>query len=395
MRVLQISTSNHGGAGISAAILDKNLQEYGVESRLLTRSSLNLYEIAYSKATTFIGKFSASSDYDFLSSHSAFTLDLKQVSDLDPQIIHIHNWYNMLSVSSFSMLSKISPIVFTLHDERLVTGGCHVTLGCGKYQSECTNCPAHRLHFSRDKYRSELVSFFESGAHYGVITPSRWLMGKIEHTPLAKNAIVSRVIPNHLAMHATTLSEPNKNVERVQLIFIASNLGTPYKGLRLLLSAMSILDEKLEQSDKKLDLVLVGSSTGEISLEFKNIRLTIKPQMSTKELSEQLTLSDILVVPSLSENYPGVIAEAQLQGTRVVANKIGGISEMVQDGLSGYLAFPNPESLAAKIFEAIFDPNWMRVRTEAFQAVKLRQNAHLINQQHNEVYEELLNTVGE
>ena len=301
----------------------------------------------------------------------------------------------MLSVSSFSMLSKISPIVFTLHDERLVTGGCHVTLGCGKYQSKCTNCPAHRLHFSRDKYRSELVSFFESGAHYGVITPSRWLMGKIEHTPLAKNAIVSRVIPNHLAMHATTLSEPNKNVERVQLIFIASNLYTPYKGLRLLLSAMSILDEKLEQSDKKLDLVLVGSSTGEISLEFKNIRLTIKPQMSTKELSEQLTLSDILVVPSLSENYPGVIAEAQLQGTRVVANKIGGISEMVQDGLSGYLAFPNPESLAAKIFEAIFDPNWMRVRTEAFQAVKLRQNAHLINQQHNEVYEELLNTVGE
>lgn len=395
MRVLQLSTSNHGGAGISAAILDKKLQEYGVESRLITRSNLKLYEIANSKATTFLGKITASNEYDFLSSHSAFTLDPKQVSDLDPHIIHVHNWYNMLSVSSFSILSKISPIVFTLHDERLVTGGCHVTLGCGKYLSKCTNCPAHRLHFSREKYRSELVSFFESGANYGIISPSNWLMKKIERTPMAKNAMFLRVIPNHLAMHATTLSTPKKNVEKTQLIFVASNLEAPYKGLKLLFSAMSILDTKLEQSDKKLDLTLVGSSTREISLAFKNICMTVKPQLSTEELSEQLTLTDILVVPSLSENYPGVVAEAQLRGARVVANNIGGISEMVDDGFSGYLSSPNPESLAEKIFEAIFDPNWEIVRTRAFQAVNARQNEQLINQQHKEAYEELLNGAGE
>lgn len=395
MRVLQLSTSNHGGAGISAAILDKKLQEYGVESRLITRSNLKLYEFANSKATTFLGKITASNEYDFLSSHSAFTLDPKQVSDLDPHIIHVHNWYNMLSVSSFSILSKISPIVFTLHDERLVTGGCHVTLGCGKYLSKCTNCPAHRLHFSREKYRSELVSFFESGANYGIISPSNWLMKKIERTPMAKNAMFLRVIPNHLAMHATTLSTPKKNVEKTQLIFVASNLEAPYKGLKLLFSAMSILDTKLEQSDKKLDLTLVGSSTREISLAFKNICMTVKPQLSTEELSEQLTLTDILVVPSLSENYPGVVAEAQLQGARVVANNIGGISEMVDDGFSGYLSSPNPESLAEKIFEAIFDPNWEIVRTRAFQAVNARQNEQLINQQHKEAYEELLNGAGE
>jgi glycosyltransferase involved in cell wall biosynthesis len=393
--VLQLSTSNHGGAGISAAILDKKLQEYGVESRLITRSNLKLYEIANSKATTFLGKITASNEYDFLSSHSAFTLDPKQVSDLDPHIIHVHNWYNMLSVSSFSILSKISPIVFTLHDERLVTGGCHVTLGCGKYLSKCTNCPAHRLHFSREKYRSELVSFFESGANYGIISPSNWLMKKIERTPMAKNAMFLRVIPNHLAMHATTLSTPKKNVEKTQLIFVASNLEAPYKGLKLLFSAMSILDTKLEQSDKKLDLTLVGSSTREISLAFKNICMTVKPQLSTEELSEQLTLTDILVVPSLSENYPGVVAEAQLQGARVVANNIGGISEMVDDGFSGYLSSPNPESLAEKIFEAIFDPNWEIVRTRAFQAVNARQNEQLINQRHKEAYEELLNGAGE
>jgi glycosyltransferase involved in cell wall biosynthesis len=220
-------------------------------------------------------------------------------------------------------------------------------------------------------------------------------MKKIERTPMAKNAMFLRVIPNHLAMHATTLSTPKKNVEKTQLIFVASNLEAPYKGLKLLFSAMSILDTKLEQSDKKLDLTLVGSSTREISLAFKNICMTVKPQLSTEELSEQLTLTDILVVPSLSENYPGVVAEAQLQGARVVANNIGGISEMVDDGFSGYLSSPNPESLAEKIFEAIFDPNWEIVRTRAFQAVNARQNEQLINQRHKEAYEELLNGAGE
>jgi glycosyltransferase involved in cell wall biosynthesis len=127
---------------------------------------------------------------------------------------------------------------------------------------------------------------------------------------------------------------------------------------------------------------------------FKNIDLVVKSQMSTDELSQQVILADILVVPSLSENYPGVIAEAQLQGTRVVANRVGGVSEMIEDKLTGYLASPNSDSLAEKLLEAILDTNREQVRIKAFQAVNLRQNSQVINQHHKEIYKELTNAKG-
>ena len=129
-------------------------------------------------------------------------------------------------------------------------------------------------------------------------------------------------------------------------------------------------------------------------IAFKNIEIVVKPQMSSEKLTQQLMLADILVVPSLSENYPGVIAEAQLQGTRVVANRVGGVSEMIEDKVTGYLASPNPDSLAEKLLEAIVDENREKVRSEAFQVVKMRQNSQVINQQHKEVYEELMNAKG-
>jgi glycosyltransferase involved in cell wall biosynthesis len=394
VRVLQLSTSKQGGAGISAAILDQKLREDGVESRLLTRSNIKSHQVILSKAVTFVGKVSASADYDFLSSNSTSTLDYQEVLNFNPQVIHIHNWYNLLSVSSFYKLSKIAPLMFTLHDERLVTGGCHVTLGCEKYLSECSNCPAHRLHFSRDKFKNELVSFFESGACYGIISPSQWLMNKIEQTPLAKKALVSRVIPNHLSIPTRILSAQEKKIETTQLIFVASNLDAPYKGLNLLIASMRILDAKLEQIGKKVDLIIVGNSMAEIVVAFKNIHLVVKSQMSTNELSQQVILADILVVPSLSENYPGVIAEAQLQGTRVVANRVGGVSEMIEDKLTGYLSSPNSDSLAEKLLEAILDTNREQVRIKAFQAVNLRQNSQVINQHHKEIYKELTNAKG-
>jgi glycosyltransferase involved in cell wall biosynthesis len=157
---------------------------------------------------------------------------------------------------------------------------------------------------------------------------------------------------------------------------------------------MSILDAKLEQIGKKVDLIIVGSSILETVIAFRNIEIVIKPQMSTDKLTQQLILADILVVPSLSENYPGVIAEAQLQGTRVVANRVGGVSEMIEDKLTGYLASPNPDSFAEKILEAILDENREQVRAEAFEVVNVRQDSQVINQHHKEFYKELMNAKG-
>lgn len=395
MRILHLSTSEDGGAGKSAAVLNENLQAAGVSSRLLTRPPLDLQQKLKSKGSTLLGKMSSTVEYDFLSSHSISTLDYKVLEKFQPQIIHIHNWYNLLSVEDFSSLAQFAPLVFTLHDERLATGGCHVTLGCKKYLDACNECPAHRLGFSREAFRKKLESFYKSRKQYSIVSPSLWMMDQVESTALFENAYSAKVIPNHLSHANTKLTSYEPNPHSFELIFIASNLDTPYKGLEILFSALTILDSRLEGLQKKVSLTIVGNGEIENQRKFRNIGVVQRDHLGSNALMNLIRESDILVVPSLTENYPGVIAEGQAQGTRVVAHRVGGIPEMIEDGITGYLSDADASSLSAKILEAIFDPNHEKVRLNAFQEVSSRQDASKINQSHIDFYTRLLENKGE
>ena len=390
MRILHLSTSQLGGAGKSAAILNKNLQDAGVSSWLLTRPSLSLEKKVKSKVSTFLGKLSSTAEYDFLSSQSISTLDFKILDEIQPQVIHVHNWYNLISVKDFSRLAQIAPLVFTLHDERLATGGCHVTLGCKKFLESCDHCPAHQFRLSREEYRKHLGNFYKSGQKYSIISPSLWMIDQFKKTELLANAHSTAVIPNHLSNPNPTLLTYKPKPNLINLIFIASNLDTPYKGLRILLSALSILDTRIEALDIKVNLKIIGDGVIKKTANLKNIGIVQKGHLSSDVLMNLMEESDILVVPSLSENYPGVIAEGQAHGIRVVAHRVGGISEMIVDGVTGYLCEPNDRSLAEKILEAILDANAERVRVNAFQEVLNRQNSITINTSHLDFYTKIL-----
>lgn len=59
---------------------------------------------------------------------------------------------------------------------------------------------------------------------------------------------------------------------------------------------------------------------------------------------------DILVLPSHTEGLPRVVLEAQATGTPVVATRVGGVSEVIDDGRTGLLCNPHdPTGLAAAI----------------------------------------------
>lgn len=67
---------------------------------------------------------------------------------------------------------------------------------------------------------------------------------------------------------------------------------------------------------------------------------------------------DICVVPScFGDPFPTVALEAGIYGLPVVASAVGGLPEIIEDGVTGYLVEPNsPEQLAEKIQLLIDDP---------------------------------------
>ena len=70
-----------------------------------------------------------------------------------------------------------------------------------------------------------------------------------------------------------------------------------------------------------------------------------------------LTRADALVLPSFAEGVPVVLMEAMAAGLPVIATRIAGIPELVQDGVSGLLVPPgNAPALAKAILDALADP---------------------------------------
>lgn len=99
---------------------------------------------------------------------------------------------------------------------------------------------------------------------------------------------------------------------------------------------------------------------------------------------------DVLVVPSLwPENSPLVIQEAFMAGVPVVAARIGGIPELVDDGRNGLLYEPfSPPALARALRTLIDEPERLRQLAEALPEPKsIEDDAREWDERYREVVE--------
>jgi glycosyltransferase involved in cell wall biosynthesis len=100
--------------------------------------------------------------------------------------------------------------------------------------------------------------------------------------------------------------------------------------------------------------------------------------------------SDLLLVPSQSDNFPSVISEAQFVGTLVVGTKVGGIPEMIEDGVTGVLSENNPSDFACAINRAIELNNKTTILDMARIRATERSDQIQIVKQYSEVYKRML-----
>ncbi|MCA0457696.1 MAG: glycosyltransferase [Chloroflexi bacterium] len=69
-------------------------------------------------------------------------------------------------------------------------------------------------------------------------------------------------------------------------------------------------------------------------------RVTFVGKVSQAELGGYMARGRALVLPSLSEGLPRVVIEAMFSGLAVIASRVSGIPEVIEDGVTGYLMTP-------------------------------------------------------
>ena len=102
---------------------------------------------------------------------------------------------------------------------------------------------------------------------------------------------------------------------------------------------------------------------------------------------------DIFTLTSLTEGVPLTILEAMAAEVPVVATKVGGIPELIQDGQTGLLAAPeNKNDLVAKFSRLIKDPSLrLQLSRAALNFVKAHYSKERMARDYAKVYEEILN----
>jgi len=107
-------------------------------------------------------------------------------------------------------------------------------------------------------------------------------------------------------------------------------------------------------------------------------------------------LFDALVLPSVNEGTPVSAIEALASGTPVVANRVGGVPDVVRDGVDGFLVEPgDTESAAARLAELAADAGLRQTMGDAGRArVSARYSVPRLVDDVDRLYRALLDAKG-
>jgi glycosyltransferase involved in cell wall biosynthesis len=143
----------------------------------------------------------------------------------------------------------------------------------------------------------------------------------------------------------------------VQMIGFAGRLS-PEKGFDDLLSAINLLPKEVR---KDLRVLVAGDSSNMESIRAKVRQGGLENRIHflgfVRNMGTFYAALDALVLPSKIEGLPMVVLEAMNYGVPVIATRVGGTPEAVQDGVTGWLVRAgDPAALASAITRACGNP---------------------------------------
>jgi glycosyltransferase involved in cell wall biosynthesis len=300
-----------------------------------------------------------------------------------PDIVHCHNLHHgYFDLRALPWLSARVPLVLTLHDAWLLSGHCAHSFDCERWRTGCGHCPDLTIYpaIMRDATRENWLlkrRIFERSRLY-VVTPSTWLMRKVEHSMLAPAVREARVLPNGVDLNVFRPGDRSAARARLGLpadahvlLFAAVGLhSNQWKDYRSLREAVARLGARW--SGERLLFVALGGSGPTETIGAAELRL-VPYQADLRTVAAYYQAADLYIHPARVDTFPTVVIEALACGTPVVATAVGGIPEQIRpvggaDAPTGVLVRPgDAEALAAAVAALLEDP--VRVRELAANAV--------------------------
>ncbi len=383
MKIVHISTEDiNGGAALAAYRLHRGLQRVGYESTMFVakRSSCDPTVVAFAPPTDFasrvrrrlrregiardFGHYRASrpAGYELFSDdrscHGGTILG--QLPPCD--VINLHWIAGFVDYEGFfNTMPHGTPIVWRLADMNAFTGGCHYDDDCGRLINGCGACPqlgsTDPEDLSRQVWkRKQSVFAALEVTRLHIVALSHWMLKLVKDSPLLSRFPVT-LIPNGVDLEE--FAPRDRRLAREVLgipqgaqvvMFVSDYIVNRRKSFSLLSQALSGLMQV-----HNLFLVSVGNGKPPVAGPIPCLHMG--HVNNDRWLSLIYSAADVFVISSLQDNQPNTVLESMACGTPVIGFAVGGISDMVLDGLTGLLVPPRDvDGLRVAISDLLRDP---------------------------------------
>ena len=300
------------------------------------------------------------------------------IKQTKPDVVHCHNIYHQLTPSIIGAAKKLGvPVVLTLHDYKPVcptynrlqnSQPCSKCLDGDFTQVLRNKCADGSLGKSALLYveaaMQRLMANYEKVDAF--IAPSQFMQQSIAHR-IPENRI--KQLYNGIDVNTIKASVADEGY----VLYIGRLV--PEKGVETLLKAHT-------KSQKNWTLKIAGTGPLLDVLKAQYSPSIFVGHLAGDALKTMIDQAAVVVVPSeWYENCPMSVLEAMAYGKPVVASRMGGIPELVEDGKTGLLyTAGNADELAA-VLDKLLSASTLRQKMGA--AGRLRVSNHFSLDKHN------------
>lgn len=341
MKILLISYSDSGGAGVAALRLHKALLAVGECShflcfnkssdvqnvvqvkktlcgRILEHLPLPLWNNKYRRIAPLLNK-----DYECVSFPESIDYLTNHPLVKDADVINLHWVGSILPYKTF--FKKIrKPIVWTLHDMNPFLGCSHFSMDVQRYpqwlnyENTIRTKKENWIHQARSLEIVDLCSWMQG---YSLSSKA---LGQYTHH-IIRNSIDTTVFKSYNQQSLrSVLGLPS---EMKILMFVSQSIENYRKGYDLLLKA-------LEQVDNCF-MIVVGAASSRMS-DKKNVMYTGIVN-DERLMAFYYAAADVFLLPSREDNLPNTMVESLCCGTPVVTMPNGGMVDIIRNGENGYV----------------------------------------------------------
>lgn len=385
-KILLLTTSDRGGgAAIVTMRLAESLRQAGAEVRVIVGDKNRFFLIRKALDRAMVWAMNGFSMRNLWLTDGGFCgQDITRCEDFDwADVVHLH-WVNQ-GFLSLQIIDKIlhsgKRVCWTLHDMWPVTSICHHAGKCDRYTELCHDCPQLLHPSARDLSYTTFqrkANIYTDVTRFSFIGCSSWISGTAKRSALTQHLPIT-TIPNAIDLGRFTLGDKEEAKRRLGIpldakvvCFGAARIDLPLKGLHFLIEAM-------KQVSGKTMLLLMGGVKDRSILQHITVPYTYLGFVS--DAASVYHACDCLVNCSTFENLGTTMIEAQACGCTPAAFLTGGTGDIIQEGVTGYLAEPqNIDSLAKAIHNALTRPikaEALRTFVEKHFSPKAVTNRHL------------------